>query len=358
MDHPSPLSAHKEDRAFWLEQQTLRVLGSLLPRSVRHRQIHEWQDQLDCTRATNGNPRRELIELVRSAAPITWLAMPWALRFSLPPLVTAMIAALLLWPATPGSNAARVDLAQRLETALLSINTALNRYVRTRDERYLHSAQRDLAAYPEQLRRLAALSDDPDQQREAHALSEAIRDYDRFWATTLIALMNDDDVMEARKLVNTDRGHERLDELRAQLRLTAAPGFNAARRGLVRRLETSLLSIDTALNRSITARDPRYLRSARRDLTAHPEQLRRLTALSDNLDQEREARALSEAIRDYHQFWVLPMMDIINEGDFAEARHQLNRDTTHDPIRTSAGGGRDLLDRARAQLKSMCEPQP
>jgi CHASE3 domain sensor protein len=347
MDHQSPPSAHKEDRAPWLEQQTLRVLGALLPRSVRHRQIHEWQDQLDCTRATNGNPRRELIELVRSAAPITWLAMPWALRISLPPLVTAMIAALLLWPATPGSNAARIDLAQSVERSLLSIDWALNRYVTTRERRYLHSAQRDLAAHPEQLRRLTALSDDPDQQREAHALSEAIRDYDQFWALTLIEIMNDGDVREAREQVETDGGRERLNRLRAQLRLSTAAGSNAARKGLIRRLETSLLSIDTALNRSITASDPGYLRSAQRDLAAHPEQLRRLTALSDNLEQQREARALSEAIRDYHQFWVVPMMDIINEGDFTEARNQLNTD-----------GGRQRLDRLRAQLKSMLELRP
>jgi hypothetical protein len=76
----------------------LTMLGALLPRSVRRRQIHEWQDQLECTRATSGNPRRELIQLVRSAAPLAWTALPSFLRVSLPPLAVAMMATLLLGP--------------------------------------------------------------------------------------------------------------------------------------------------------------------------------------------------------------------------------------------------------------------
>jgi hypothetical protein len=71
MDQRS-LSSPDEDLAPRVERQTLRLLGSMLPRSVRARQIHEWQDQLDCTRATNGDPRHELLQLVRSTPSIAW----------------------------------------------------------------------------------------------------------------------------------------------------------------------------------------------------------------------------------------------------------------------------------------------
>jgi hypothetical protein len=90
MDLQSSLSP--EDLAPWVERQTLRVLGSFLPRSVRARQIHEWQDQLECTRATNGDLRRELLQLVRSTPSIAWTAVPSLLRMSLPPLAVAMMA--------------------------------------------------------------------------------------------------------------------------------------------------------------------------------------------------------------------------------------------------------------------------
>lgn len=108
MDHRSSIS-QEEDHAPRFERQTLRMLGLVLPPSVRRRQIHEWQDQLDCTRATNGDSRRELIELVRSAAPIAWTASPAFVRVILPPLVTAMMATLLLWPAGPASYSAILE---------------------------------------------------------------------------------------------------------------------------------------------------------------------------------------------------------------------------------------------------------
>jgi hypothetical protein len=98
MDHHSRTSGTEEFRP-WLEQRTLKVLGSFLPRSVRRRQIHEWQDQLDCTRATNGGPRRELLQLVRSTPSIAWTGAPSLLRVSLPALAAAIMAALILWPA-------------------------------------------------------------------------------------------------------------------------------------------------------------------------------------------------------------------------------------------------------------------
>lgn len=120
MDHQSPTSSPEEDLAPWVERQTLRMLGLVLPRSIRRRQIHEWQDQLDCTRADNGDSRRELIELVRSAAPIVWTASPAVVRVSLPPLLTALMAMLLLWPASPASNTPRANLHQSQVAATLS----------------------------------------------------------------------------------------------------------------------------------------------------------------------------------------------------------------------------------------------
>jgi hypothetical protein len=112
MDHQSSTSSPEEDLAPWVERQTLRMLGLVLPRSIRRRQIHEWQDQLDCTRADNGDSRRELIELVRSSAPIVWTASPAVVRVSLPPLLTALMAMLLIWPASPASKTPRANLLQ------------------------------------------------------------------------------------------------------------------------------------------------------------------------------------------------------------------------------------------------------
>ena len=110
-----------------------------------------------------------------------------------------------------------LSLANQLEKSLLSIETGLNRYVATREARYLRTAQRELAAYPAQTRRLAALvSDDPGQQRRVRALAEAIRDYDDIWAKSLIDIAIEDGFEEARSQVQTNGGRSRLDEVRAQ----------------------------------------------------------------------------------------------------------------------------------------------
>lgn len=98
MDHPSSNSSDK-NHAPWLERQTLRLLGAFLPRSVRQRQIYEWQDQLYCTRATSGDVRRELVQVVRSTPSIAWTATSPVLRIGLPSIAVATMAALALWPA-------------------------------------------------------------------------------------------------------------------------------------------------------------------------------------------------------------------------------------------------------------------
>jgi signal transduction histidine kinase len=107
--------------------------------------------------------------------------------------------------------------ANQLEKSLLSIESGVNRAVTARAPRYLATVKRELAAYPAATRRLAHLvSDDPGQQKRVAELSEAIRDYDRIWALTLIDIVGEKDFREARSQVETDGGRERLDRIRAQ----------------------------------------------------------------------------------------------------------------------------------------------
>lgn len=110
-----------------------------------------------------------------------------------------------------------LSLANQLEKSLLSIESGLNRYVATRQPRYLGTVRRELAAYPAATARLARLvSDDPGQQRRVAVLSEAIRDYEEFWARPLIEIVRDDGFEAARSQVETNGGRARLDQVRAQ----------------------------------------------------------------------------------------------------------------------------------------------
>ena len=110
-----------------------------------------------------------------------------------------------------------LSLANQLEKSLLSIESGLNRYVTTTERRYLEAVKRELAAYPAQTRRLAGLvSDDPGQQLRVAALSDRIAEYDDFWATSLIEIVEEDGFDEARSQVQTNGGRERLDGVRAQ----------------------------------------------------------------------------------------------------------------------------------------------
>ena len=110
-----------------------------------------------------------------------------------------------------------LSLANQLEKSLLSIESGLNRYVTTAEERYLAAARRELAAYPAQTRRLAGLvSNDAGQQRRVQEIGEAIRDYDDLWAKSLMEIVAEDGFEEARSQVQTNGGRERLDRVRAQ----------------------------------------------------------------------------------------------------------------------------------------------
>jgi signal transduction histidine kinase len=118
---------------------------------------------------------------------------------------------------TAFSSQEALSLANQLETSLLSIESGLNRYVTTEDEAYLGLVNRDLKTYPAITRRLRGLmSADPRQQARVRAIGEAIRDYDVFWATTLVEIAREDGFANARSQVETDGGRSRIDDIRAQ----------------------------------------------------------------------------------------------------------------------------------------------
>ncbi|MDP1849529.1 MAG: ATP-binding protein [Solirubrobacteraceae bacterium] len=118
---------------------------------------------------------------------------------------------------TAFSSQEALSVANQLETSLLSIESGLNRYVTTEDEAYLGLVNRDLKAYPAITRRLSGLvSSDPRQQARVRAIGEAIRDYDVFWATTLVEIAREDGFANASSQVETDGGRSRIDDIRAQ----------------------------------------------------------------------------------------------------------------------------------------------
>jgi signal transduction histidine kinase len=109
-----------------------------------------------------------------------------------------------------------LSLANELEKSLLSIESGLNRYVTTEQERFLVPVRRELAMYPAATRRLAALvSDDPGQQRRARAIGDAIKDYDDLWASVLPDLARQSFAI-ARAQMKTSGGRDRLDAIRMQ----------------------------------------------------------------------------------------------------------------------------------------------
>ncbi|MGH2941495.1 MAG: sensor histidine kinase [Solirubrobacteraceae bacterium] len=109
-----------------------------------------------------------------------------------------------------------VSVANQLEKSLLSIESGLNRYVTTRERRYLVPVERLLDTYRSDTKRLATLvSDDPSQQRRVGEIGQQIQDYEEFWARLLIDLAMVD-IEGARSQVETDGGRARLDEIRAQ----------------------------------------------------------------------------------------------------------------------------------------------
>jgi hypothetical protein len=82
----------------------LRLLVAVLPASMRERQMHEWEDHLECARDRDGDSRHALMALARATPAMAWNArVPVYLRISLLPLAAAMAAALVFWPGGPAA---------------------------------------------------------------------------------------------------------------------------------------------------------------------------------------------------------------------------------------------------------------
>jgi signal transduction histidine kinase len=109
---------------------------------------------------------------------------------------------------------------------------------------------------------------------------------------------------------------------------------------LANQLETSLLSIESGLNRYVTTEDPTYLRSVDRELAAYPTVTKRLVGLvSADAGQQTRVRAIGEAIDRYAVEWATTLVQIADEDGFDNARSQVETD-----------GGRARIDQIRAQL--------
>ena len=108
-----------------------------------------------------------------------------------------------------------LSLANQLEKSLLSIENGLNRYVATGEERYLRTTQPRARRLPgaDATPRAGSSPTTGPAARACRALGEAIRDYDEFWATSLI----------------DDRARGRFDEARSQVQTNG--GALAAGRG-------------------------------------------------------------------------------------------------------------------------------
>jgi signal transduction histidine kinase len=108
---------------------------------------------------------------------------------------------------------------------------------------------------------------------------------------------------------------------------------------LANQLETSLLSIESGLNRYVTTENTTYLKPVERELAAYPAITKRLIGLfSSDPRQQRRVRAIGDAISKYDVIWATTLIEIAGE-DFGKARSQVETD-----------GGRSRIDDIRAQL--------
>ena len=109
---------------------------------------------------------------------------------------------------------------------------------------------------------------------------------------------------------------------------------------LANQLETSLLSIESGLNRYVTTENETYVRSVDRELAAYPAVTKRLVGLvSTDTGQQTRVRAIGEAIDRYAVEWATTLVEIADEVGFDKARSQVETD-----------GGRSRIDDIRAQL--------
>ena len=114
---------------------------------------------------------------------------------------------------------------------------------------------------------------------------------------------------------------------------------------LANQLEKSLLSIESALNSYVTTEgaEARHLRSARRELAAHPSRTKRLADLvSDDPGQQQRARDIAAKIRQYDEIWAQGLIGIAQEDGFPTAQSQVKTD-----------GGRSKLEQIRTQFETL-----
>jgi signal transduction histidine kinase len=104
--------------------------------------------------------------------------------------------------------------ANRLERLLIDLESSQRGFVITQDERFLAPLRKARAAYPAVSARLIALTR-REERREARSLARGIREYDRNWATPVVAAARRDPAA-ARTLVAGGGGKARVDAMRAR----------------------------------------------------------------------------------------------------------------------------------------------
>jgi signal transduction histidine kinase len=104
--------------------------------------------------------------------------------------------------------------ANRLERLLIDLESSQRGFVITQDERFLAPLRKARAAYPAVSARLIALTR-REERREARSLARGIREYDRNWATPVVAAARRDPAA-ARTLIAGGGGKARVDAMRAR----------------------------------------------------------------------------------------------------------------------------------------------
>jgi len=132
-----------------------------------------------------------------------------------------------------------------LERQVVDLETAQRGFVITRQESFLQPWRRDQLAVPEEAATLARLvGNDPQRQRQARRIVQAIGSYLRDYSIPLVATVWRDPEA-ARTVAATDEGRKRMDAIRGEF-----DGFLTAERGLAAAQERRS---DAAAQRAIVA---------------------------------------------------------------------------------------------------------
>jgi signal transduction histidine kinase/type II secretory pathway component PulJ len=132
-----------------------------------------------------------------------------------------------------------------LERQVVDLETAQRGFVITRQESFLQPWRRAQLAVPEEAATLARLvGNDPQRQRQARRIVQAIGSYLRDYSIPLVATVRRDP-QAARTVAATDEGRKRMDAIRGEF-----DGFLTAERGLAAAQERRS---DAAAQRAIVA---------------------------------------------------------------------------------------------------------